>query len=284
MTIENANPEIEVQNPAPQSDAPQTEVQKAPETSVEMTTEEIHNLSDDELNKKLDGEPPVPKAEKPPEDNEVEKIRKQLADKEAFIQRQANELGQLRKMTQPQPPAQQTPAPQAIPEVPQLSADELTALMLEDPRKAMQVLESERQAVEAKRQSEMAERSKVLAQLAPDLQENAAAIAKIMKEEDGLSDDVILNIAKNLDKVPQDIIYAYNVRARQAKQLAEYKAEIEKLKGKPERILSKIEAAQKPHMTSSNGQSNPLGSGSTKSASDMTDGELDEALKRSGIK
>jgi hypothetical protein len=284
MTIENATSTTEVQV-QPTEEVQQTQTSQVEETSEGMSTVDISKLSDEELNQKLDGEPPAPKVETPKGDSEIEKYKKQVAEKELAFQRQATELGQLRKQIQSQqapPPPAPEQGKQSVES--QMSADELTALMLEDPRKAMQVLDNERQQVEAKRQAEMAERTRNLKVLAPDLETNAEMIAKIMKEQDGLTDDQIMHIANNIDKVPQDIIFNYNQRAKQAKEIEGYKAKIAELEGKPARLLGKIEAAQKPHMTSSSGQSNPPGKTSSKKPEEMNDSEFNEALAKSGIK
>lgn len=250
------------------------------ETVEGMSTESISKLTDDELNAKLDGEPPVPKEEKPPaEESEVAKLKKQWEDSQAMIRRQAAELGELRKLQQaalaPKEPT--PPAPEKI------SADELSALLLEDPRKAMEIIESEKAHQEAIRRSELNTRTETLKAMAPDLADNAATIAKIMKEFDGFTDEQIIHIANNIDKIPPDVLYNYNQRAKIYNENVALKAEMEKLKGKPDRLLSKIEAAQKPNMTSSSGQSNPAGQTNGRNAAEMSDKELNEALKRSGI-
>jgi len=97
-------------------------VEKAEEKDQETTEEEVAQLSDDELKKAVvqaksgAGKEEKPKPEVKPEKTEVspkpkgdekpevkselsaeEKIRKQVEDKEAFIQKQAQEIGNLRK-------------------------------------------------------------------------------------------------------------------------------------------------------------------------------------------
>jgi len=101
------------------------EQQGTEETVEDRPVEEVVGMTDDELEKVLSGEPegepqPEKEAEEPPESDkteeepateepkaeepkvedvpvDIEKLRKQLADKELFIQRQGTEIGELRK-------------------------------------------------------------------------------------------------------------------------------------------------------------------------------------------
>jgi len=97
----------------------QEEVRDA-EAGEDQDTVDVENLDDDELDKMIEGEAEEEndedagseddsevagdetdegdegKEEEPPE-SEVDVLRRQLQEKESFIQRQANEIGELRK-------------------------------------------------------------------------------------------------------------------------------------------------------------------------------------------
>lgn len=286
MTTENTDSAIEAINPTPepQSTAVEAAPLATPSNNDEgMSAESISKLTDEELNSKLDA-PPIPKAPEPKVESEIEVLRRRVEEQKQFIGKQTEEVRQARELMQknsvppPPPPQNAIPAPES-----KIDADQLTALFLEDPRMAMAVLDAERQAQANEQLQAQSERSKMLNTIAPNLQENAETIARLMKDEDGLTDEQILHIAKNVDKIPPDILYAYNQRANMAKKFAAYEKEIAELKGKPDRLLNKIEAAQKPRMTSSSGQANPLTINGSKNPEAMSDNELQEALKRSGI-
>jgi len=229
-----------VQTPEVQTSEPEkVVVEKEPE-SDNYDDKSIEELK--EIERKLKAEPQAENGEKEASEVENPKVEekpkidyeKEWKASQSMIGRQSQEVREVRqRIAELEAKLNQKATPE--PE-PSMSDDELTALMLESPRKALAVVKGEEQAVEEKRRSEMIERSRVLKTIAPDLEANAEMISRIMKDEDGLTDEQILHIAKNIDRVPQDIIFNYNQRAKAAKKMAEYEAQIAKLKGIPEKI------------------------------------------------
>jgi uncharacterized coiled-coil protein SlyX len=102
----------------------ETVFEKDEDTSEDTGTpmSDVETMTDEEISKRLDSgkasqkteepkkeeveEAPVEEPEAPKEEPELEKLKKQVAEKEAFIQRQAQELGEYRKKaaTPPAPP------------------------------------------------------------------------------------------------------------------------------------------------------------------------------------
>jgi hypothetical protein len=167
----------------------------------------------------------------------------------------------------------------------QMTNEELTALWLEDPRKAYEALRTEEQQREMAKHEAVREKMDKLKSVAPDLTDYAIDITEVMKERDGFDEAYIKGLAENIDKLPPDMIYSYYDRARQHREIKSLKKEIESLKAKPARILDKIDKAQRAQfVTGSSGQTNPEGIMATTNIGDMSDKQLTEALRQRGIR
>lgn len=197
---------------------------------------------------------------------ELEKARKQVQDKETFIQRQALEIGQLRKSVAP-------PQPVEIPNI------------LDDAPGAVNAILTQREnALTQKRFENLS----MVSQIVPDVIKHMDTIANLALADGYTEHDVALFKQDPYLYSTPAVLIGYARRAQQIHeveelkaQLAEKEKEIATAKSKSEEILKKVEKAAKetPGLTAAGGSPNTRHDLSDKQFSNMTDSELAQWLK-----
>lgn len=177
---------------------------------------------------------------------EAEVLKKQVADKEAFIQRQAAEIGELRKIAVANPP--QTAQPQQ-PQVKIYTEDEINSTWYENPAKAFQMAEHNKQVQAYTQQAHISAVAKqtesTLRQLVPDIDDLKDSMAELALQ-DGYNPQQVAwfkqNPFVNSDPV---ILYQYAQRAKAIKEINTLKSQT------MQNVAAKVEqAAQGQGLTS----------------------------------
>lgn len=218
------------------------------------------------------GEPETPDNAEPPtpteEQQELERLRKQVNDKEQFIQRRNQELGELRRQLEALQPQQ---------------LEDVNDKFFENPQEAIQQILEQRdkaQKVQELRSIiQVRETETTVKGLVPDfddLMDDMAAIAK----EDGLPTEAIEVFKRNPYSEHPAFLVAFAQRAKANRELKALREENAKLKTRPDEVLKKVEQAarQSTTLTGQSGQSSQKGEISEKQVHLMTDAELDELL------
>jgi hypothetical protein len=201
-----------------------------------------------------------PKVDEPALDPVV--LTKQVADKEAFIQKQAAELGELRKVAQQlQQPATNQPKI--------YTQEELDATFYESPSKALAMAEHNKGVqyhAEVQRATQIIQTTeRTLKELVPEFDELKPTMVDLALK-DGFTQQQLANAYLEID--PR-IIYQYALRARANK-------EINELKGKTvAQVAQKIEQAAK-----SSGLTSKVAPSATKNTNDTLH-LTGEALRKS---
>jgi len=297
-------------NESPQA-PPEVQATGVIEKSASETNDKpVEEMSDEEFDKsyqtvvegKVEKVDPPATAQKM-ESTEIEKYRKQLEDKEQFIQRQGNEIGGLRKTkglldtfhADPEQALkyfQEMKRARENPEGTQTyDKDELAALQFEDPVKyferVKEIVEQRDAEIRSKERDFIKQKEQELRTLAPDIVENSQEIFRQLIEEDGLPPEQVQNIVDNLPKIPTGGLLLLNQRARLNKEnraLKQRNAELESmLKSRgievTEAIINaqKIKASGSPQGNSAAGVAPP-----NKALYQKSDAEIEAFLKASG--
>lgn len=252
-------------NPSKQPEIIEPETPPEPEKPIEKPVE-----SKAEPDKAL--EAPVEKPAEIDNNQSVESLKKQLANLQTLYGRQSNELGQLRAKLKAKPTQEQ------FDEDPVKATEELQEH--NKTTEKIQQLEQEQKTVELVTQNMEYAKS-----YSPDLESNAQTIYNLLVSEDGISPTEAQQFMGQIYLANPLAVYHLNQRARAVKAVQTLKAEIEKLKAEPKKVVQKIAEINKavPSVTSSTGQSSvPTGVGvpfSDAELANMPTADLEAALK-----
>jgi len=198
-----------------------------------------------------------------------EKAAKQIKDKEEFIQRQAAELGELRKQ-----------AEALRLQLEGVNKDDLNDRYYEDPAAAVnEVLairakEAELQDLEYRAAVKQNESN--TKQFVPDFDEVIDDMVEVLKEQK-IDDTAIRDFRSNPYKLPPAVLVNLATSAKLSKENKALKAEIETLRKKPEEALKKVESAARQAITGGTGKAGQ-GKIDAKQTHQMSAAELDDLL------
>lgn len=281
-------------------------------TTESITDELLSNLSDEELENRLSDKEDSPATETVPADNEQTnetkepeqteqpeqptneepteqpeqtegdhvkaleeskaKLEKQLANLQQVYGRQSNELGELRaKLKELKKPTQE-------------DYDADTPKALEEQKEYDKVSQRAQELEQEQVNLSIVERNIHFAkQFSPDLEANAPHIHKILTEQDGFTHQQANDFLGQIFVQNPLTVYQLNKRVKEVNEIQRLKAEINRLKQAPEKMLNKISKA------ASNG-SNVAGTVSTPASrpelgfsdySKLSDKELDNLISES---
>lgn len=281
-------------------------------TTESITDELLSTLSDEELENRLSDKEDSPAPETVPADNEQTKetkepeqteqpeqptneepteqpeqtegdhvkaleeskakLEKQLANLQQVYGRQSNELGELRaKLKELKKPTQE-------------DYDADTPKALEEQKEYDKVSQRAQELEQEQVNLSIVERNIHFAkQFSPDLEANAPHIYKILTEQDGFTHQQANDFLGQIFVQNPLTVYQLNKRVREVNEIQRLKAEINRLKQAPEKMLNKISKA------ASNG-SNVAGTVSTPASrpelgfsdySKLSDKELDNLISES---
>ncbi len=232
--------------------------------------------------KETPSETPPEEKEGETEQSEVETLRRQLQDKESFIQRQASEIGELRKFT-----SQEDADP------PSPTAEENEDDFFDNPKEAVsktveRVIEERdrKQAFEVERIRLLGEETKsMVTEAVPDFKDFLDDISELAKEDGYTDENLAAFKADPFISSDPGILISYAKRAQMKRQLSEYEREISELKKKPEEVVKRIQEAAGKNGTTLTGKTASMPRGTRPEISEpqiasMSDAELDEALKQ----
>ena len=216
-------------------------------------------------------------------DSELEKLRKRVQDKEEFIQRQAREIGELRKLVREALGAETVGTEQGLQQKGEEGLND--EVFFEKPVEAVkktveQILAERERQIQAEAQRAL-EVEKTVKERVPDFEKYIDEIAELAKE-DGYPDEAIAAFKANpyMGSDPH-VLLSYARRVEAARQLNQLKAELEKAKKAPEEFLKKIQKAASGTSTLSNvAPSTPKDRTefSEKTITSLSDAELDKLL------
>lgn len=200
------------------------------------------------------------------------KLEKQLANLQQVYGRQSNELGELRaKLKELKKPTQE-------------DYDADTPKALEEQKEYDKVSQRAQELEQEQVNLSIVERNIHFAkQFSPDLEANAPHIYKILTEQDGFTHQQANDFLGQIFVQNPLTVYQLNKRVREVNEIQRLKAEINRLKQAPEKMLNKISKA------ASNG-SNVAGTVSTPASrpelgfsdySKLSDKELDNLISES---
>ena len=200
----------------------------------------------------------------------INKLKKQIEDKERFIQARNREVGELRKLIA------------SFYEKPKDHVDEYE--FLQRPYE-----ETKKTAIEVIRQFREAElkKQKLFNQFIPDLHELKKDIAQIALQEGEAQENVEAFLDNPYDS-DINVVRYYAEKARSAKKLSEMQKQIEEMKKRlseiPQDVLSRIQSAAKEKVITAKSAEKEI-SGlkdiSEQQLASLSDAELEELLKRS---
>lgn len=200
------------------------------------------------------------------------KLEKQLANLQQVYGRQSNELGELRsKLKELKKPTQE-------------DYDADTPKALEEQKEYDKVSQRAQELEQEQVNLSIVERNIHFAkQFSPDLEANAPHIHKILTEQDGFTHQQANEFLGQIFVQNPLTVYQLNKRVKEVNEIQRLKAEINRLKQAPEKMLNKISKA------ASNG-SNVAGTVSTPASrpelgfsdySKLSDKELDNLISES---
>lgn len=176
-------------------------------------------------------------------EDRLAKLEKRLADKDRYIEERNAEIGRLRKqVAEPQKKLHEVSADTFF-EDPIANVEKIT----ENQRIK---LEQEQQRREEQMREMLEHRRTVTKQIAPDYEQNIDLVVEVLKQ-DGFDDDGIKAFRSNPFAYEPPLLHNLNLRAKLAKENADLRAEIARLKGGPKKILDNIEtiSRQRPKVT-----------------------------------
>ena len=223
-------------------------IPETPDDFEDLSIEEQTSLPPTEQSKPAEvAQATTPEPEKPALtldslQEQLSKMEARLKEKETFIGRQANMIGDLKKQSSalPQPKAE-------MPTDEEFMTQPVEALRkFEAARKA----ETEKQAaLQAEEFNLVTTRNKeITASFVPEFDNLMTDIEKVLIEEDGLSSDLLAPFKNNPYATPLEVLIQLAKRVQQRTQITALKSEVdslkaenEKLKGKSSKILNNIE-------------------------------------------
>jgi hypothetical protein len=229
-----------------------------------------------------EGTPEEPQPEEdtaPVAETDIEKLRKQVDDKESMIQRQAQEIGKLRK---------QPPPPQEL----ELTAEEeeqVNNLYYESPVKAMalnqKLLQQKREAVATyqaeQNEQQMAETKEAVNGIVPNINEMTDDMVAVLRKE-GTKEEHIESFRANPYQVHPGALINLAKRAQAEKKVAALEKENADLRQKLGDFPKKVKAATNSTILTGNIASTTKGDKAKLDESQLTkvsDAELEEFLK-----
>lgn len=259
-------------------DSPATETVPA---DNEQTKETKEPEQTEQPEQQANEEPAEPTEEQPRQDADDHvkaleeskaKLEKQLANLQQVYGRQSNELGELRaKLKELKKPTQE-------------DYDADTPKALEEQKEYDKVSQRAQELEQEQVNLSIVERNIHFAkQFSPDLEANAPHIHKILTEQDGFTHQQANDFLGQIFVQNPLTVYQLNKRVREVNEIQRLKAEINRLKQAPEKMLNKISKA------ASNG-SNVAGTVSTPASrpelgfsdySKLSDKELDNLISES---
>lgn len=258
------------------------ETPETPETPEVNEAPEVHLLDDAALDAQLaeeegtpaeevneDPEPP-PEPEPEPVVPEVEKLAKQVADKEAFIQQRNAEIGEYRK--------QIDTLQQQLARVNQEEIDDLYAMNpSEAVNQVLAIRENKAQIERLQMLADIKQNEVTVKTFVPDFEELMDDMVETLKELK-YDPDIIQNFRSNPYADQPAIVVNLAARAKLAKENRALKAEIEQLKKAPGEVLKKVEQAARQSLTAATGKAGGSAAITSKQVHQMTAAELDAAL------
>lgn len=218
----------------------------------------------------------APKEEATVPDPEKDKLAKQVQDKEAFIQRQAQELGELRRKSQEMDRFRNEA---------KTKAESVNDTFYDNPLAATEAVLNHRDAERQYAVTEQILREKetelTVTSAIPHFNEMKDEIAEIATA-DGYPPESVDAFKRNPWTSDASILVNYAHRVSMQRQVKAMQGEIETLKKKPEEVLRKIEEAAKGSktLTAATGIARAASTEvSETQLNSMTDAELDEFLK-----
>lgn len=169
------------------------------------------------------------------------KAEARLKEKDQFIGKQGNLIGQLKQQGTPQPQKAELPTEEKWMAEPNEAAKQFLAA---------QQAEQEQQSQMAQQQAElMTTRNKeITSQFVPEFDNLMGDIEKVLIEEDGLTAEALAPFKGNPYATPPEVLIQLakrvelrNKNATLTTENDSLKAEIEKLKGKSSRVLNNVE-------------------------------------------
>lgn len=198
-----------------------------------------------------------------------EKTAKQLSDKEAFIQRQAAEIGELRKREA-----------QLRDELALFNPADNDALYQVNPTEAVnQVLaarEKEAEIIKLNQQASIKQSELLSKEYVPDFEDHIDDMVEILKEQK-VEPEFIRSFKSNPYTMPPAVLVNLASTAKLAKEVKALKAENELLKKKPDEVLKKVETAARQVVTGSTGKAGKSAI-EAKQVISMSNKELDDIL------
>ena len=246
----------------------------------EMTDAEITEAAEAETQETVEEHPETPEVtiedvQKELQDTkaELEKRLKQNRDKELFIQRQGNELGELRKIKDA-----------LIKRREELDSIDPTEQMVNDPQgfrntpyekanidRDLRNVEDQERQLQFRAQRDQAEQVLLGTSDDPgpahDIYDNIGTIKEILKDG-GDPPEAIERFTQDPFSFPPGIVRSLNAQARLARENAELREEIGKLKEKPSSVLKNIERTARTPLK------NQAGAPKTTDYADLTDEEI----------
>lgn len=205
-----------------------------------------------------------------PVNTEVEKLAKQVADKEAFIQQRNAEIGELRRQ-----------AASLQEQLAKVNPEELDDLYTMNPSEAVnQVLairENQARLEQLEWQAQVKENETVIKDFVPDFEDLMDDMAETLKEMK-YAPEVIQNFKNNPYAGQPAILVNLAARAKLAKENKSLKAEIELLKKAPGEVLKKVEQAARQSLTAATGKAGGSAAITSKQVHQMTAAEIEAAL------
>lgn len=223
------------------------------------------------------------KAPGPDEKEEIEKLRKQVIEQKRFIDRQGNEIGDLRKFRQfhdqlmERKRALETSGVERFVENP--------AKFLDERDQINRQIEENRQAEEqAKLLNVFRANSEYAQQRMPDLADHLEEMASVFRES-GDTEQNIAAFLRNPHAYPSAFVHSVYLTAKARKQHAVVMQELEKTRKQTEDTLHKVEAAarSKPLTNQSGGAKSGKRQVNSSQLPELSDEELKELIKQGSI-
>jgi len=206
----------------------------------------------------------------------LQMLEKRIADKEAFIQRQSHEIGQLRKHSRRADPMgdNQTPT----------MHDDLQADETHDPEHLEALLAYQTAAAQnAAFEKSAACRQKVTHAI-PEVEALLPEMASIARA-DGAPDDLVGLFERQPWQEDAGVLVNLARRALQNRRIGQLEGQVAKLRVRPEEMLRKVEAAAKNSASIPAGPSSSTGQRIRITEADvpfMSDAQLERYLKENG--
>lgn len=212
--------------------------------------------------------------------SEYEKLNKRISDEQQFIQRQANEIGELRKTLRQQIEAKL----KEIEDPNQLIADPAGFLEARE-----QIKDAEMQDRNLQRMEQSLHSKIIINQFIPDFEKRIDDITEVIKT-DGLGQDIINNFRANPYADTPAVLFNLSKRAELLKESNALKAKVatleeqlKKLQAEPHKVAKKIEQALQASKTITGATGGSKVSDETmpeiSNISDLSDVELNKLIK-----